>query len=67
MSKIKKTVTWAYVMNDLNSEEDEKELQKEINKNLGQKNSLKKETNYMSNRRCDFSFNSWIDKKNLVE
>ena len=32
MSKIKKTVTWAYVMNDLNSEEMEKNYKKKSTK-----------------------------------
>ena len=56
ISKIKNTVPWTYVINDLNGEEIigtfyEKEL-KQINKDLGQTKSLKeKEINYMSNKK----------------
>ena len=49
-SKIKNTVPWTYVTNDLNGEEItgtfyEKELQKLISKNLGQKKYLKEKVN----------------------
>ena len=53
--KIKKTVLWAYAINDLNGEEIvgifyKKELKRQIKKSLKQKKSLKeKEINYMSN------------------
>ena len=53
MNKVKNTAPWTYVINDLNGEEIigtfyEKEQQKQINKDLGQKKSLKeKEINYM--------------------
>ena len=42
---------------------------KQINKDLGQKKSSKeKEINYISNGKDMISlFNSWIDKKNLIE
>ena len=55
VSKIKNTVPWTYVINDLNGEEIigtfyEKELQKTNQKNLELKKQLKeKMINYMSN------------------
>ena len=55
IKKVENTVPLTYIINDLNREKIignfyEKELQKQINKDLGQKNSLKeKEINYMSN------------------
>ena len=55
IKKVENTVPLTYIINDLNGEKIignfyEKELQKQINKDLGQKNSLKeKEINYMSN------------------
>ena len=60
ISKIKNTVSWTYVINDLNGEEIigtfyEKELQK-----TNQKGRLIKWKGY------DNSFNCWIDKNDLV-
>ena len=55
IKKVENTVPLTYIINDINGEKiignfSEKELQKQINKDLGQKNSLKeKEINYMSN------------------
>ena len=55
IKKVENTVPLTYIINDLNGEKIignfyEKELQKQTNKDLGQKNSLKeKEINYMSN------------------
>ena len=57
IKKVENRVPWTYVINDLNDEEIigtfyEKELQKLINKNLGQKRRLKeKMINYMSNEK----------------
>ena len=46
----------------------EKELQKQINKNLGLKNSLKKGNKlFVKWKGYDNSFNRWIDKKDLTE
>ena len=72
-SKIKNTVPQTYVINDLNSEEIigtiyEKELQKtnqkefRIEKVLGTKG----DKSYLKWKGYDNSFNSWIDKKDLV-
>ena len=57
VSKIKNTVPWTYVINDLNGEQIigtfyEKELQAQINKNLELKRWLKERViNYMLNGR----------------
>ena len=69
VSNIKNAVPWTYAINDLNSEEIigtfyEKELQKEFRlekviKRKGDKFSAKW-------KGYDNSFNSWIDKKDLV-
>ena len=72
-SKIKNTVPWAYVINDLNSEEIigtfyEKELQKTIKKEFTIEKILKKKGDklYVKWKGYDNSFNSWIDKKDIV-
>ena len=73
VSKIKNTVPWTYVISDMNNEQIigicyEKELQKtnqekfrtdKINKRKGDKL-------YVKWKGYDSSFNSWIDKKDLV-
>ena len=54
IKEVKNAVPWTYVINDFNGEESirtfyEKELKKQINKDLGWKKLLKeKEINYMS-------------------
>ena len=63
INKIKNAVPWTYVINDLNGEEiigsfHEKELQKVI-KRTGDKL-------YVKWKGCNNSFNSWIDKKDLI-
>ena len=73
VSKIKNTVPWTYVISDLNSEPItgsfyEKELQKtnqekfRIDKVL----NTKGDKLYVKWKGYDNSFNSWIDKKDLV-
>ena len=70
VSKIKNTVPWTYVINDLNGEEIigffyEKELQKKefrIEKVIKRKDDKL----YVKWKGYDSSFNSWIDKKDLV-
>ena len=71
---VKNTVPWIYVLNDLNGEQIigifyEKELQKtnqqkfrieKVIKNKGDKLYAKWEG-------CDSSFNSWINKKDLIK
>ena len=70
---IKNTVPWTYVINDLNGEEVigkfyGKELQKidqqefRIEKVIGKKDDKL----YVKWKGYDSSFNSWIDKKDLV-
>ena len=73
VSRIKNTVPWIFVINDLNGEEIietfyEKELQKtnqeefKIEKVI----KIKGDKLYVKWKCCDSSFNSWIDKKHLV-
>ena len=73
ISKIKNTVPWTYVINNLNGEEIigtfyEKELQKTNQKKFRIEKVLKKKGDklYVKWKGCDNSFNSWIDKKDLV-
>ena len=70
ISKIKNTVSWTYVINDLNGEEIigtfyEKELQKSNQKEFRIEKVLKKkgDRSYVKWKSYDNSFNSWIDKK----
>ena len=73
ISKIKKTVPQTYVINDLNGEEIigtfyEKELQKTNQKEFRIEKVIKRKGNklYVKWKGYDDSFNSWIDKKDLV-
>ena len=73
ISKIKNIVPWTYVINDLNSEEIsgtfyEKELQTTNKKEFRIKKVIKKKGDkfYVKWKGYDNSFNSWIDKKDLV-
>ena len=73
ISKIKNTVPWTYVINDLNGEEIigtfyEKELQKTNQKKFRIEKVLKKKGDklYVKWKGCDNSFNSWIDKKDIA-
>ena len=73
ISKIKNTVPWTYVINDLNGEEIigtfyEKELQKTNQKEFKTEKVHKKKGDklYVKWKGYNNSFNSWIDKKNLV-
>ena len=68
-----KIVLWAYIINDLNGEEIigtfyEKELQKTNQKEFRIEKVLKKKGDklYVKWKGYDNSFNSWIDKKDLV-
>ena len=63
INKIKNTVPWTYTISDLNGEEItgsfyEKELQKASQKEFRTEKVLK--------RKGDNSFNSWINKKDLI-
>ena len=73
ISKIKNTVPWTYVINDLNGEGIigtfyEKELQKTNQKEFRIEKVIKRKGDklYVKWKSYDNSFNSWIDKKNLV-
>ena len=73
IKKVKNTVPWAYVINDLNGEEIigifyEKELQKTNQKEFRVEKVLRKKDNqlYVKWKGYNNSFNSWIDKKDLV-
>ena len=73
ISKIKNTVPWPYVINDLNGEEItgsvyEKELQKTNHKEFRIEKVLKRKGDklYVIWKGYDNRFNSWTDKKDLV-
>ena len=73
INKIYNTVTWIYVINDLNGEEIirtfyEKELQRTNQKKFRIEKVLKKKGDklYVKWKGYDNSFDSWIDKKDLV-
>ena len=73
VSKIKNTVPWTYVINDLNGEEIigtfyEKELQKTNKQEFTIKKVIKRKDDklYVKWKGYDNLFNSWIDRKDLV-
>ena len=73
ISKIKNTVPWTYVINDLIGEEIieifyEKELQKTNQKEFKIEKVIKRKGDklYVKWEDYDNSFNRWIDKKYLV-
>ena len=73
IGKIKNTVPWTYIINDLNGKEIigtfyEKELQKTNQKEFRIEKVLRKKGDklYVKWKGYDISFNSWIDKKDLV-
>ena len=73
IKKIKNTIPWSYVINDLNGEQIigtfyEKVLQKTNQEELRIEKVIKKKGNklYVKWKGYDYSFNSWIDKKDLV-
>ena len=70
VGKIKNTVPWTYVLNDLNGEEIigkfyEKELQKTTQQKFRIEKVIKRKGDklYVKLKGYDNSFNSWIDKK----
>ena len=73
IKKIKNTVQWTYVLNDLTGEEIigifyENELQKTNQKEFRIEEVLKKKGDklYVKWKAYDNSFNSWIDRKDIV-
>ena len=73
IKKVKNTVPWTYVINDLNGEEIigkfyEKELQKinQIDFRIEKVIKRKSDKLYVKWKGYNNSFNSWIDKKDLV-
>ena len=74
LKKIKNTVPWTYIISDLNGEEIvvsfcEKELQKTNQKEFRIEKVIKRNGNklYVKWKRYNNSFNSWIDKKDLIK
>ena len=74
VNKIKNTVPWTYVINDLNGEEItgtfyENDLQKTNQKELRIEKVIKRKGDklYVKWKGCNNSFNSWIDKAILVQ
>ena len=74
IKKSKNTVSWTYVMNDLNDEEIigtfyEKELQKTNQEEFRIETLIRRKGDklYVKWKGYDNSFNSWIDKTNLVQ
>ena len=73
IKEVKNTVSWTYVINDLNGEEIigtfyEKESQKINQQEFRIEKVIKKKGKklYVKWKEYDNSFNSWIDKKDLV-
>ena len=73
IKKVKNAVPWTYFINDLNGEEIigtfyEKDLQKTNQKELRIEKVIKRKGDklYVKWKGHDNSFNSWIDKKDLV-
>ena len=73
VSKIKNTVSWTYVVSGLNGEPItgsfyEKELQITSQEKFRIEKVIEKKDDklYVKWKGCDNSFNSWIDKKDIV-
>ena len=73
LKKVKNTVSWTYVINDLHGEEIigtfyEKQLQKTNQQEFRIEKVIKRKGDklYVKWKGYDNSFNSWIDKKDLV-
>ena len=74
IKKVKNTVQWTNVINDLNGEEVigtfyEKELQKTNQQELMIEKVIKRKVDklYVKWKGYDSSFNTWIDKKDLIK
>ena len=73
LKKIKNTVSWTYVINDLNGEETvwkfyEKELEKNNQEELRMEKIIKRKGNklHVKWKGYDNAFNSWVDEKDIV-
>ena len=74
IKKVKNTVPWTYVINDLNGEEImgafyEKDLQKTSQEEFRIEKVIKRKSDkmYVKWKGYNNSFNSWIDKKDLIK
>ena len=74
IKKVKNTIPWTYVINDLSGEEIigtfyEKELQKTNQEEFTIEKVIRQKEDklYVTWKGYDNSFNSWIDKRNLVQ
>ena len=74
IKKVKNTVPQTYVINDLNGDEiirkfNEKELKKTNQQEFRIEKVIKKKEDklYVKLKGYDSSFNSWIDKKDLIK
>ena len=74
IKKVKNTVPWTYIINDLNGEEItgtfyEKELQRANQEEFRIERVIKRKGDkiYIKWKGYDSSFNSWIDKKDLIK
>ena len=74
MKKVKNTVPWTYIVNDLNNEEiigsfSEKELQKFNQKEFRIEKILKRKGGklYVKWKGYDNSFNCWINEKDIYK
>ena len=73
ITKVKNTVPWTYVISDLKGEKVvgtfyKKELQKTNQKEFVIEKVIKRKGDklYVKWKGCNTSFNSWIDKKDIV-
>ena len=73
IKKVKNTVPWTHDISDFNGEESvgtfyEKELQKTNQKDFRVKKVIKRKGDklYVKRKGYDNSFNSWIDRKDIV-
>ena len=74
IKKVKNTIPWTYVISDLNGEEIigtfyEKELQKTSEEEFGIEKVIRRKGDklYVEWKGYDNSFNSWIDKKDIIK
>ena len=74
IKKVKNTIPWTYVINDLNGEEIigtfyEKELQKTNQEEFGIEKVIRRKRDklYVKWKGYDNSSNSWIDKKDIIK